>query len=62
MQRKILPVDEMVRNILSDLVKVRSLGYERLGTSRASLLVRPSLVISSPGDGLIIAVLLNCSL
>ncbi|KAG8549368.1 hypothetical protein GDO81_021403 [Engystomops pustulosus] len=39
-QRKILPVDEVVRNILGDLVKVRSLEYERLGTGRASLLWR----------------------
>ncbi|KAM4019696.1 uncharacterized protein ACNLHF_000345 [Anomaloglossus baeobatrachus] len=39
-QRKILPVDDVFRTILGDLVKVRSLEYERLGARRAALLWR----------------------
>lgn len=39
-QNKILPVDVVVRDITGELVKLRSLEFERLGASRASSLWR----------------------
>lgn len=39
-QRKVLPVDEVIRDTIGELVKVSSLERDRLGADRASLLWR----------------------